>query len=78
MVGSRDAATRGQNNDLTAFASRRSAIAGYLVLIDGALSLLFPKPLECGAPFIVLRDRNFDPQDRPLKRCKLFVRPGQP
>ena len=72
VVGSRDAATRGQNSDLAAFAFRRSAIAGHLALIDGALSLLFPKPFKCRAPFIVLRDRNFDPQDRPLKRCKLL------
>ena len=72
VVSSRDAATRGQNDDLAALAFRRSAIVGHLALIDGALSLLFPKPFKCRAPFTVLRDRNFDPQDRPLKRCKLL------
>ena len=72
VVGSRDAATRGQNNDLAAFAFRRSVIAGLLALINGVPSLFFPKPFKCRTPFIVLRDRNFDPQDRPLKRCKLL------
>src|SRR4029077_12416780 len=64
VVGPRDAATRRQNNDLAAFAFRRSAIAGHLTLINSVLSLLFPKPFKRRAPFVVLRDRNFDPQDR--------------
>ena len=72
VVGPRDAATRRQNNDLAAFAFPGSAIAGHLALINSVLSLLFPKPFKRRAPFIVLGDRHFDPQDRPLKRCKLL------
>ena len=80
VVGPRDATMRGQNNDLAPFAFRRSTIADHLALIDGVLSLFFPKPFKRRAPFIVLfRERAIGPDfDAPSRSLCQLGRPPPP